>query len=507
MPEETISTFAQVIRRTAASAPGRIAFHIGDSAIDYAALDRVADHVAAALARDGVRAGDCVAAVGQTGMDYLALMAGTSRAGVVLAPLPVSAEPAALAAMVRDCGARCCFADTDVALSADAPPSIRFGAEFARWIRVDAPAMVPAMANVPAREQDPATIIYSSGTTGTPKGIVQPHGYRSRLMSGGAARGYTADSVTLLATPLYSNTTLASLFQTVGAGGTVVLMPKFDAGQWLALAARHRVTHAMLVPVMIDRILAHPDFDRTDLSAFRMKYCTSAPFSAALKRQVLDRWPGGLIELYGMTEGGAAFVLAAHQFPDKLHTVGRPAQGSEVRILDEQDRDVPPGETGEIVGRAPGMMIGYHNRPDATAECRWTAPDGSVWQRTGDIGRIDEDGFLVIVDRKKDMIISGGFNIYPADIEKILSEHPAVRDASVVGVPDARWGETPVAFVVAHADGGDIDCAALREWINARVGKMQRVADVVAIDALPRGPIGKVLKRALRDQYGAANAA
>jgi acyl-CoA synthetase (AMP-forming)/AMP-acid ligase II len=216
---------------------------------------------------------------------------------------------------------------------------------------------------------------------------------------------------------------------------------------------------------------------------------------------MLDRWPGGLVEFYGMTEGGASFVLFAHEHPDKLHTVGRIAPGGgEARLLDDEDRDVPEGGQGEIVTRSASMMIGYHNRPAETAASRWVAPDGSVWQRTGDVGRIDADGFLTIVDRKKDMIISGGFNIYPSDIEAALAGHPAVLEASVVGVPSATWGETPVAFVVAPGE----DAQAIKAWLNERVGKIQRVADVRLVDALPRGPIGKVLKRELRDGYVAA---
>ena len=177
--------------------------------------------------------------------------------------------------------------------------------------------------------------------------------------------------------------------------------------------------------------------------------------------------------------------------------MGRIAPGGELRLLDDEDRDVPAGAQGEIVTRSPSMMIGYHNRPQETAACRWTAPDGSVWQRTGDIGRLDTDGFLTIVDRKKDMIISGGFNIYPSDIEAVLSTHHAVIEASVVGVPSETWGETPVAFAVAPGE----DSSALKGWLNDRLSKMQRVADVRLVDHLPRGPIGKVLKRELLDTY------
>jgi acyl-CoA synthetase (AMP-forming)/AMP-acid ligase II len=282
----------------------------------------------------------------------------------------------------------------------------------------------------------------------------------------------------------------------------VILMAKFDAAGYLALAQRHRVTHTMLVPVQYQRIMVAPQFDAFDLSSFRVKFCTSAPFSAALKADVLARWPGGLVEFYGMTEGGGTCILEAHQYPDKLHTVGRPAEGHDIRLIDDAGREVAPGEAGEVVGHSPGMMTGYHGQPDKTREAEWFAPDGKRFIRTGDIGRFDADGFLTLFDRKKDMIISGGFNIYPSDLEAELRKHPAVAEAAVVGVPSQQWGETPVAFVVRRA-GETTPAATLREWLNTRVGRTQRLADLVCVDELPRSAIGKVLKRELRDRYGA----
>lgn len=491
MSTTSVDTLALAIERRAREAPAHIAVISGDETLSYDALHRLGLRVAGALGREGIGVGDTVAVLAANSTLYLALMVGAARAGVVLAAIPVSADRAAQAAMIADSGARLLFTDQKGEGACEAI-TIAMD-EIGTWMEPEE-VFVP---QAPVTPDAPMTIIYSSGTTGSPKGIVQPFLYRARMLESGAARGYGADAVTMLATPLYSNTTLSSLVQTIGAGGTIVLMAKFDAGVWLAAAERHRATHAMLVPVMCSRLLAHPEFDRTDLSAFRVKYCTSAPFAPALKQEMLDRWPGGLVEFYGMTEGGASFVLFAHEHRDKLHTVGTIAPGGELRLLDDEDQDVPSGEQGEIVTRSPSMMIGYHNRPGETAACRWTAPDGSVWQRTGDIGRLDEDGFLSIVDRKKDMIISGGFNIYPSDIEAVLITHDQVIEASVVGVPSEAWGETPVAFVVAPGEDG----AALKTWLNGRLGKMQRVADVCLVDELPRGPIGKVLKRQLRDSY------
>jgi long-chain acyl-CoA synthetase len=258
----------------------------------------------------------------------------------------------------------------------------------------------------------------------------------------------------------------------------------------------------MLVPVQYQRLMAHPDFDRYDLSSFRMKFCTSAPFSAALKADILKRWPGGLVEYYGMTEGGGTCILAAHEHPDKLHTVGQPAPEHDIRLIDEQGREVGPGETGEVVGHSGAMMQGYFNQPEKTAEAEWYAPDGKRFIRTGDLGRFDADGFLTLLDRKKDMIISGGFNIYPSDLEAVLREHPDVADAAVVGVPSTAWGETPVAYVVPRAGAG-VTQQALLAWVNERVGKTQRLSALEFAESLPRSAIGKVLKRELRDQYQA----
>ena len=254
---------------------------------------------------------------------------------------------------------------------------------------------------------------------------------------------------------------------------------------------------AMLVPVQYRRILEVPDFDRFNLSSFRMKFATSAPFAADLKAEVLRRWPGGLIEIYGMTEGGGSCALFAHEHPDKLHTVGRPLPGHDMKVIDDQGRVLPPGEVGEVVGRSSSMMNGYHNNPDKTAEAEWWSPEGLRYIRTGDVAVVDEDGFFTLIGRKKDMIISGGFNIYPIDLEQALMAHPAVREVAVVGAPSKDWGETPVAFVTLN-EGANVEPLDLKTFANLKLGKMQRISEVRILDALPRNAIGKILKRELQ---------
>lgn len=492
------------IRLQAQQAPARPALVEGSRHLDYAALDRLMDSIAAALQRDGIAPGNAVAICAASSIEYACVFLGALRAGAVVAPLAPGATPASLQRMLADADARLLFTSGGVDVGDGGPARIALDGSAAGRALDDWLAGCTTPRPVAIDPEAAFNIIYSSGTTGEPKGIVQSHAMRWAYAARAARYGYGADTVTLLATPLYSNTTLVVFFPTLVFGGTVVLMPKFDAKAWLALAQAHRVTHAMLVPVQYERLLALPEFDRHDLSSFRYKFSTSAPFAAALKAEVLRRWPGALIEFYGMTEGGGSCILEAHLHPDKLHTVGTPAPGHEIRLIDEAGREVGRGEAGEVVGHSAGMMSGYHQRPEATREVEWFDATGKRFIRTGDVGRFDADGFLSLLDRRKDVIISGGFNLYPSDIEAVLREHPALAEVAVVGVPSRQWGETPVAFVVRRpAQHEAPDDAALLQWANARLGKTQRLHGLRTIDALPRSPIGKVLKRELRDQHGA----
>lgn len=505
--DRPFATLSECVHQQATLRPGHLALVEGSRKLPYAEFDRLVDRVAVSLQRDGMLPGSVLAICAASSIEYAALFIGGLRAGVAIAPLAPSSTAESLVVMLADSAAKLLFADAAV-LTALAAVNHKISATiiaidgesaasaFDAWLAPEGAVPTP----VTIAPDAAFNIIYSSGTTGAPKGIVQSHAMRWAHMQRAAINGYAADTVTLISTPLYSNTTLVSFLPTLGHGGTVVLMAKFDALEYLKLAQQYRVTHTMLVPVQYQRLMAHPAFDQHDLSSYRMKFCTSAPFGAALKADILARWPGGLVEYYGMTEGGGTCVLSAHEFPHKLHTVGSPAPGHDIRLIDDDGVELSAGATGEVVGHSPAMMNAYLNQPAKTAEAEWYDPEGKRFIRTGDVGRFDADGFLVLMDRKKDMIISGGFNLYPSDLEVVLQQHPAVADVAVVGVASTRWGETPVAFVVRRP-AVVLTAEELLAWANERLGKMQRLAAVEFVDSLPRSAIGKVLKRDLRDDF------
>lgn len=506
MLDSDFALLSDLLAAQAAERPDAIALVDDERRLSYGEADALVDQIAAAFQRDGLKPGQAVAIGATPSVNYALVFLGALRAGGAATPLTASAAPVALGGMIADCGSAHLFLDAGMAETLKGvglPANLDLialdlgsaGTPLEGWMVDDGAKPAPAAIG----PEDPFNIIYSSGTTGSPKGIVQSHRMRWGHIRRAGASGYGRDAVTLISTPLYSNTTLVAFVPTLAHGGTVVIMGKFDARRFLELSEAERVTHAMLVPVQYKRLMERPDFDDFDLSSYRVKFCTSAPFSAALKADIVARWPGGLVEYYGMTEGGGTCILLAHEFPDKLGTVGRPAPGHDIRVVDAAGNELPAGEKGEVVGRSEAMMTGYHNKPDQTREAEWYDTEGNRFIRTGDIGAFDADGFLTLLGRAKDLIISGGFNVYPGDLEEALMAHEDVAEAAVVGAPSEDWGETPVGFVVAEA-GRSPDPEALRQWANARLGKTQRLSAVHVIDAMPRSEIGKVLKRELRER-------
>jgi long-chain acyl-CoA synthetase len=504
-PSMPAKNIVEAVRANARADPDKLALVCEGQQVTWGAFNTRINKIANLVLSLGVKKGDNIAIISPNSIPYAELFMGILRAGACVTPLSTMASPDALQKMLTDCGARAIFvaaqyldlvdgfvADLDIA---------RFAIDFdhAAFTAYDAAveAADDADPEIALDLSDAFNLIYSSGTTGTPKGILHNHAMRTAQMERVTPNGYDDDARTLLSTPLYSNTTIVSFLPTLYGGSTVYLMPKFDARGYLEIVQREKITHTMLVPVQYKRIMDVPDFDSFDLSSMRVKFSTSAPLRAELKADVLARFPGKLLEYYGLTEGGGVTVLNSSEHPDKLHTVGQLAPGNDIRLIDEAGNEVPQGQVGEICGRGPTMMAGYFGRDDLTADYIWRDAQGQVFFRSGDMGRFDEDGFLILSDRKKDMIISGGLNIYADDLELALLADPDVTDAAVIGVPSDAWGETPYGLVVLR-DGATRTAAQICADANAKLGKSQRLSAVEAREVLPRSSIGKILKKELR---------
>jgi len=350
---------------------------------------------------------------------------------------------------------------------------------------------------VEINDQDPFNIIYSSGTTGLPKGIVHTHYVRAMYCATFAsAFRMSPESVVLHAGSIVFNGAFVTLMPAMFLGATYVLMPQFEPVSFIETIRREKATHVVMVPSQIVAMLHAPNFSSEALQSLEMICTLGAPLHREHKEELNKKLPARFYELYGLTEGFITVLDKTH-VPAKLNSVGVPTFFSEMRILDENGQELPPGQVGEIVGRGPMLMPGYYKRPDLTAQA---VRDG--WLYTGDLGFMDEDGFLYLVDRKKDMIISGGVNVYPRDIEEVIVKHPAVLEAAVFGIPSEKWGETPVAAVILK-EPGSVSAEELKGWINQRVeAKYQRVSEVRLMEEFPRSVAGKTLKRILREEYG-----
>ena len=501
-----------IIALNASSLASKDAIVDGDSVTSWASFGAGTAQVGNALLGLGLKQGDRIVVLMSNSYEMVEAMFGIIRGGLCAVPLNCAITDEAVAGMIANSEAKAVIASGEhiarveglrEQLSSDVQNRL-IGIKPAEKAWLDYHALRDAAntstPDVAISPGDECNIIYSSGTTGLPKGIVHDHACREAWGSDMAvALRYHSGARTLLNLGLFSNISWVAMLATLFAGGTIVVQRRFDVAACLELIQNQKITHTVMVPLQYQKVLEYEHFDEYDLSSLDAYMCCGSPLAVGLKQEIVERMPGEFIELYGLTEG-LVTILAPEDMLEKIESVGRACPGQFISIVDDDNNILPAGEAGEIVGQCRFMMAGYHANAEADEESTWVHPSGSKWLRTGDVGMLDKDGFLFLVDRKKDMILSGGQNIYPADIEAVIIEHDAVHEVAVIGVPHEKWGETPVAVCVL-VEGASVAPEALTAWANSKLGKQQRVAAAVFTAELPRKPNGKVLKRELRKQF------
>jgi fatty-acyl-CoA synthase len=510
--EAGVRTLADLTRRGAKRFRDKTAVAMGDHALTYAELGRDANNLAVALRELGVRPGDRVAIMAENCVEFVVVAFAAIKAGAWFAPFNFRYGRAELTYVVGDVAPRVVVAgagyadavDSALAGVPDRPQLLVIDERDRGTSRLSYRELLAAHEEAePLDLAEPgavATLLYTSGTTGFPKGVLATHDATVRLLPVYAIEGdLRAEDVMLISMPLFHGGGLViQLFPALAFGATVVLTSRgFSADGQLALIERERVTVTLWSPTMLAMILRNGDIARYDVSSLTKIWYGSSSIAGTTLAHARDAFPGaGFFQWYGTTEATTIAVLRPEDHATRSDQTGRETFLVDARIVDDRDSEVAVGETGEVVVSATGTcMVGYHNKPEATAA---TIRDG--WLHTGDLAVRGTDGFFTIVDRISDVIISGGENIYPREVEEALRSHPAVADASVFGVPDEVYGEA-VAAAVVLVPGVQVSAEELRAHVGERIARYKRPAKLLVLDQLPRNASGKVLKRALQDEF------
>jgi long-chain acyl-CoA synthetase len=502
---------ADVIREQAGRRPDAVALRHGQRAITYAELDDRSSRLARALAAAGVGPGDRVAHLDRTAPEVVELLAATSKIGAVTVPLNWRLSARELAAVVADSGAPVLLAGRAHAglageLSATVPQPLRVVGVPDDYERLLA-SHDPVDPGWRGEAHDPVLQMYTSGTTGVPKGVLITHRNLAAAVEASRLWLFDEETISLAPLPMFHVGGIAWTFLGLWNGGCTILVADFDAAAVVDLLERERVTNAVMVPTVMQLLCAVPGAEERDFSALRSITYGASPITTPALKAALRTFRCRLFGMYGLTEttGGVIQLDPADHDPDGprehlLRSAGRPQPWMEMRVVDPASGlDRAPHEVGEVWMRGPNVMAGYFNRPEETAAA--ITPDG--WLRTGDGGYLDEEGYLFLTDRIKDMIVSGGENVYPVEVEEALSQHPGVAEVTVIGVPDERWGEAVVALVVP-APGAGASAQELLRFARERLAGYKLPRTVEFVTELPRTPTGKVLKRELRERYGRA---
>jgi long-chain acyl-CoA synthetase len=471
-----------------------VAIKLDDAELTYGQLEEGSARIAGLLNEKGIEPGDRVGIMLPNVPYFPVCYYGVLRAGCIVVPMNVLLKKREVAFYLRDSGAKLLFAWEDFAEDAQAGAE-EVGAECLLVTpgefeeEVGRAEAITELADT--ADEDTAVILYTSGTTGTPKGAELTHANLTRNAE--VARGLFdlgAGAVTLGALPLFhSFGQTCAMNATIGTGGTLTLMPRFDPGKALEIIQRDNVTLFQGVPTMYGAMLHLSEREQFDVSSLERCASGGSAMPVELMRSFEEAFGCDVLEGYGLSESSP---VASFNHPDrerKPGSIGTPVDGVEMKVVDDDGGEVAQGEVGEIVIRGHNVMKGYWGRDDATAE---TIRDG--WLYTGDMAKVDEDGYFFIVDRKKDLIIRGGYNVYPREIEELLYEHPAVREAAVVGMPHDEYGEE-VGAAVALKDGAEASAEELRDFVKEQVAAYKYPRKVWLVDELPKGPTGKILKR------------
>ncbi|MER6408370.1 long-chain-fatty-acid--CoA ligase [Streptomyces viridosporus] len=527
---QTCRTLTEVSARNAAQRPGRTALICEDRRTSYARLHRDSNRAAHALAAAGIGRGSRVAYLGRESEHYYLTVLACAKAGAVIVPVNWRLTSTEVEHILRDSSAELLFLDeefqsvADGALAGPGLPSLR------TVVRLDGTGRDGARdrgaglrdwyARAPQTDTDPGTgpddpvlQIYTSGTTGLPKGVVIAHRTFFTLPEAMRASGadpddwidWRADDVSLISLPGFGIAGIGWFLHGFCAGATHVVMPMYVAAEAVRLIRAHGVTITFVAPTMLQMMLDERDATPETFASLRKIAYGAAPISEGLLLRSLETFGCQLAQIYASTEAGSVAVClppSAHKPGGPLlKAAGKPCPGNEIKVVDRDGNELPPGEIGQVCIRTPAHMVGYWNRPEATAEA---LVDG--WLHMGDAGYLDEDGHLFLCDRINDTIIVAGQNIYPAEVEKQLSEHPAVADAAVVGVPDDHWGEAVHAAVVLRP-GAEVRPRQLLLFLRGRLADYKIPIRYHVLDSLPRNPSGKILRRSVRELLGASEAA
>ncbi|TDT39084.1 acyl-CoA synthetase (AMP-forming)/AMP-acid ligase II [Streptomyces sp. BK208] len=489
----------QLLERNRQCRPGRIALVDDERSVTWTELHDRTRQLAHGLAELGIGRGDRVAVLSKDRIEVLECYFALARLGALFVPLNHSLAELEVAGIVERVGAVAVLGESALLdRHAELPKSVRLR------VAVDKPAFAALGTLAEERElpdvadTDPIAVLHTSATTGQAKGVtVDSASFRAIALGWLVMARPTDDIVMVNCCPLYHGSMVVSLTY-LAAGATIVLMPGFTPQRALSAVERHRATHMWLVPQMLRFMLRAKASGHTDLSSLREVLYGAAPMPLDVYADAVERLGCGFRQVYGMTEVGGPFVTLGpdeHPAPGDVTAripCGRVVPGMSARAVDETGRELPPGEIGEIVVRGPGVMQGYWNDPEATREI---TRDG--WVRTGDLGFMDDEGRMSLVDRTKDVIIRAGQNVYPSEIERALVTHPAVRDAAVVGMPDEDYGEVPLAYVTLEADA-EPSTAELLAHVTALLAPYKRPRRVEFVEQVPRNPAGKIIKKLLR---------